>query len=171
MSVEEDRQEVIRIHEAWWKANDTLDIPAMKPLIPEGDNFLMFNLNGQPYIGVDGHVRIWEFLTGKYEYPEPLKVEIMDMDVQGDLAWIACEAQGRIRFLSEEANFETVEDSASESRASRTTEIFKRDDGQGNPEWRLWHFHCSALPAPDEVRMGYDDTRADRKLGQKPDGR
>ncbi len=171
MTVELDRERILQLHNDWWKANDTLDIPSMLPILTAEAAFLMFNLNGHPYVGREGHQRIWEFLTGKYVYPEPLTVKVMQMEIRGDMAWIACEAQGRIQFLSEDANFETVVTPESESRASRTTEIFVRDDGEGNPDWRLWHFHCSPLPDLDNVRMGYDDSRRDRGLGELPHGR
>jgi hypothetical protein len=47
----------------------------------------------------------------------------------------------------------------------RSTEVYKRDDGEGNWAWRMWHFLCSPLAPADEPRPGFGDTFADRGRG------
>jgi hypothetical protein len=37
----------------------------------------------------------------------------------------------------------------------RMTEVFVREDHQGKPEWKMWHFHCSPKAPPSERRMGF----------------
>jgi hypothetical protein len=44
----------------------------------------------------------------------------------------------------------------------RETVVFRRDDGQGNPVWKIWHFHCSPLAPASEPRPGFGDTAAQR---------
>jgi hypothetical protein len=53
----------------------------------------------------------------------------------------------------------------------RSTEIYKRDDGEGRPIWKMWHFHCSPLPPADALRPGFKDTAQSRGgLGSNPWG-
>jgi hypothetical protein len=41
--------------------------------------------------------------------------------------------------------------------------IFRRDDGRGNPVWKIWHFHCSPLAPEDEPRPGFGDRAHERE--------
>ena len=54
----------------------------------------------------------------------------------------------------------------------RSTEVYKRDDGEGGKEWRMWHFHCSTRPEREipPPKTAQDTSRA-RGLGNTPYGR
>ena len=45
---------------------------------------------------------------------------------------------------------------------ARSTEAYQRDDGPGNPECRMWHFHCSPPPDADEPRPPFGETARSR---------
>ena len=44
----------------------------------------------------------------------------------------------------------------------RETSVFRRDDGRGGREWKIWHFHASPLAPGAEPRPGFGDTAVDR---------
>ena len=48
----------------------------------------------------------------------------------------------------------------------RETEVLIRDDGAGNPVWKIWHHHCSMHAPDDEVRRGFQDSVLTRKQGR-----
>ncbi len=158
---ETDKAELLRVHKQWWEANEGLDIPAMRECFPEGDHYLMFNLNGCPYFGIEEKVRLWEYLKSENVDFAELDTRIMRVEIWGDTAWIAVEAESLRRTVGAERFAPT---------RVRATEIYHRDDGAGRPTWRMWHFHCSLLPSEDTVRVGFDETFADRGLGGGPHG-
>ena len=60
-ALEQDRQDVLQVHKDWYEANCGLDIPRMASCFPRGMNYLMFNLNGHPYFGLDEKIKLWEW--------------------------------------------------------------------------------------------------------------
>jgi hypothetical protein len=44
----------------------------------------------------------------------------------------------------------------SEPVVFRVTEVYRKDDGQGNPIWKIWHFHASPIAGPEMPRFPQD---------------
>lgn len=171
---EHDRQDILKLHRDWWEANSGLDIPRMEACFPKGsDSYLMFNLNGHPYFGIDEKVTLWEWYQKEIEIPEIGDIRIMRFTIDGDLAWIASEGIFPLRPIGQagtgSATWE-IDESEVTRFGLRATEIYQRDDGQGNPVWKMWHFHCSPMPDEDEPRPAFGDTRRERGLGGSPWG-
>jgi hypothetical protein len=172
--LERDREEILARHKDWWEANNGLDIPRMANCFPKGMNYLMFNLNGHPYFGLDEKVKLWEW----YQHELALgmgDIRIMKFELHGDMAWIAVEgviplqAIGASGTGSESWQLSEGGDQWDPFRM-RATEIYQRDDGEGTPVWKMWHFHASPLPPEDEPRPSIDDTARERGLGTNPWG-
>ena len=144
---DEDRAEILRVHRDWWIANYKWDIPLMRSCFPSGTAFLNHNLSGDPYFGREELTAFWEYFK---DTPRavPAVIQIWRLTVKGDIAW-----------LVGEGNFETV---AKPDQYLRTTEIYQRDDGDGNPEWKIWHFHCSETAAMDHIRQPFGDSYESR---------
>jgi hypothetical protein len=160
-ATEQDREEILRLHRQWAEANHGLRIPLMQEVFARGDaNYLMYNLNGHPYYGLDEKVKLWEHYKREIAVPEPLPVHDDRIEVRGDTAWIAYEGALPVMDIGQEGG------GAAEMPTSadllyfrfRATEIYHRDDGEGNPVWKMWHFHCSPLAPQDEPRPGFNDT-------------
>jgi hypothetical protein len=174
-SLERDRSEVLKVHYDWWLANQCADIPLMTTCYPTGLNDLMFNYNWHPYFGIDEKVRLWEYYKAAGLTLETAPdVRIMKLEIIGDLAYIACEAE-LSTVVPESASGLIDEVQALPSPGQRitercrATEIYKRDDGEGRPIWKMWHFHCSPLPPRDAVRPAFNDTADSRgPLGWNP---
>jgi len=170
VTVEEDREAILKLHKDWWEANHQLVIPLMQSVYPSGDAYLMFNANGHPYFGIEEKTKLWEWYQQQIEIVEYPDIEIMRLTISGDMAWIACEGVFPMRPVGDQgtgsATWEMKED-LSENRL-RATEIYQRDDGEGNPVWKMWHFHASPLPDSDEPRPLFNDTPRERGLGRGP---
>jgi len=170
-TIDEDREAILKLHKDWWEANHQLIIPQMQTVYPSGMSYLMFNLNGHPYFGIDEKTELWRFYQKNLDIVMFPDVEIMRLTVSGDMAWIACEGIFPLREIGDEGTgSETweVKEGEYDDYGLRATEIYQRDDGDGNPVWKMWHFHCSPMPAEDEPRPGFGDTRVERGLGGGP---
>ena len=91
-SLDDDRKAIYKLHKDWWEANSGLDIPRMAACFPKGaQNYLMFNLNGHPYFGIDEKIELWKWYQGQIEIPEIGDIRIMRTTISGDMGWIASE--------------------------------------------------------------------------------
>lgn len=172
MTTESDREAILKLHQDWWEANHQLVIPIMEPVFPTGDNnYLMFNLNGHPYFGIEEKVTLWEHYQKELDIVMFPDVEIMRLTISGDVAYIACEAIFPLRAIGESgtgsATWE-LKDGEFDPFRLRATEVYQRDDGEGNPVWKMWHFHCSPMPDGDEERPALGGTPNSRGLGHGP---
>ncbi|CCH74518.1 conserved hypothetical protein [Nostocoides australiense Ben110] len=174
MSEQEDREAILDLHRTWWEANHQLIIPEMQSVFPSGDAYLMFNLNGHPYFGIDEKTKLWEHYQKELDIVEYPDIEIMRLTISGDMAWLACEGIFPLRSIgasgtgSETWRLETDEAQQVDQFHLRATEVYQRDDGDGNPVWKMWHFHCSPMPPTDESRPGLGGTQDERGVGGGP---
>jgi hypothetical protein len=172
--LEQDRADILKVHKDWWEANTGLDIPRMQSCYPSGMAYLMFNLNGHPYFGIEEKTTLWEWYQKELDIPKLPDIEIMRLEINGDQAWIAAEGIFPLRAIGASGTgSETWQLEGDEGLTPfrlRATEIYHRDDGEGNPVWKMWHFHCSPLPPEDEPRPAFGDTPAERGLGGGPTG-
>lgn len=168
---DQDRQEILELHRIWWESNHKLVIPDMQSVFPSGMSYLMFNLNGHPYFGIEEKTKLWEHYQHELDivlYPD---MEIMRLEISGDMAWLACEGIFPVREIGASgtgsATWELAEDDYTNFRI-RATEIYQRDDGEGNPVWKMWHFHTSPMPDGDEERPGVGGSQNQRGIGYGP---
>ncbi len=122
----------------------------------------MFNLNGHTYYGLDEMRKAWEYYTGALEI-DVCQLWDYRILVEGDLAVITCEGVFPTKQSGDDdwgASNLTIagKDEAPVGIRFRETSYARRDDGQGNPVWKLWHFHCSPTAPDTEERPGIGDT-------------
>jgi hypothetical protein len=91
------------------------------------------------------------------------------------MAWIGSEGIFPLRLIGAEGTGSDTwqvdnTDNQHDPFRLRATEVYQRDDGEGKPVWKMWHFHASPLPPEDEKRPCFDDTGAERGLGANPWG-
>lgn len=153
-TMEQDIAEVRRIHDEWWAANTDLDILRMRKCFASGDSFLQYNLNGHVYRSVDELTQLWELIGRDYGLPQ-LDVIDMRIEVRGDMAWVAHEAV--IRRVAKPGG-QLPPGTPDKWFRVRETEVLMRDDGAGNPAWKIWHHHCSMHAPDDEIRRGFQDS-------------
>jgi len=169
---QDDETAILDLHRDWWEANHQLIIPLMEPVFPVGDDsYLMFNLNGHPYFGIKEKVALWKHYQKELEivmYPD---VQIMRLEISGDMAYICCEGIFPLRAIGQSGTGSVtwgLKDGDYDNFRLRATEVYQRDDGNGSPIWKMWHFHCSPMPPENEERPGLGGTPASRGLGRGP---
>lgn len=156
----EDIEAIRQAHRDWWAANYTREMFRRKrDFAPDT---LMFNLNGHTYYGLDEMVQVWEYYTDNIDNDVP-RLWDYRIFVSGDLAYVTCEGVFLTRAKTERgwgaSNAEIANRNADYTRIRfRETSVLRRDDGEGNPTWKIWHFHCSPTAPDDEPRPGFDDT-------------
>jgi hypothetical protein len=157
MAPENDREEILGLHRAWWEANRDWDIPKMRSVFA-GERYLQYNLNGHPYYGLGEKTKLWEALAGTVRVPDISEPIRLRLEISGDMAWLACENIVRIQFGP---GISAVGIPKTPFRI-RSTEIYQRDDGGGHPVWKMWHFHCSPTATEHEPRVPFGDSYASR---------
>src|SRR5438067_1657613 len=86
-----------------------------------------------------GLTQAWVALAGKVAIPEISPPIRLRLEVSADMAWLGCENIVRVELAP---GLEVPGIPKTPFRI-RSTEVYQRDDGAGNPVWRMWHFHCS----------------------------
>lgn len=163
----EDQEAVLAVHNEWWDANLTLDVERMRRCFAH-DMYYQFNLTGHPYYSLDEKTELWRSLTGVVSIPKIGERYNLRLEVVGDVAWIACEVV-IVTTQTQTAFPEQVEGRSAPivkldvAQRMRETEIYHRDDGLGNAEWRIWHHHASPCADDAEPRMPFGDTYASRQ--------
>jgi ketosteroid isomerase-like protein len=166
---QEDVQEIRRVHRQWWASNRGLDVERMRECF--APDYLMWNLNAHPYFSLREKVALFEHYKQHMVPTEPVELWNVRVELGGDMAYVTCEGILPVVIASDEGSGSAVMDAAAqhyERRGDvirfrfRETSVFRRDDGNGAPEWRIWHFHCSPLAPEDEPRPGFGDSAAER---------
>jgi len=164
-----DIDEIRRVHRQWWAANRGLDAEKMRECFAPA--YLMWNLNGHPYYSLDEKVKLFHYYQQRLvptEWPETWDVQVT---VDGDMAYLTSEGILPVVASGEGSGSSTLDAVVPlyERRGDtvrvrfRETAVFRRDDGNGNPVWKIWHFHCSPLAPEDEPRPGFGDRARDRE--------
>lgn len=162
--VNKDAEQILHLHKEWWAANFKLDVPRMRKSFALNDKYLMFNLQGHPYYGLEEQSKLWEYYQSQIEYADEHIVRIVRFEIRGDMAWIASETVSALASVGDHGlgGESTGIKIDGTKKRNRATEIYHRDDGNGNPEWKMWHFHSSPAPDADEPRPAFGDTARSR---------
>jgi hypothetical protein len=164
-----DEQALLDLHRDWYYSNFNVNIPLMRTVFPSGeDTYIMYNLNGFPYFGVDELDTLWRFYARTSNFGLATD-RVMRVEVNGDLGYVLSEGIFPVEVLRDDDRNDLPEPQKI-VRTFRSTEIYKRDDGTGNPEWKMWHFHCSETPDDSETPISKTpaDSTANRGRGNTP---
>lgn len=134
-----DLDEILSVHKGWYESNVGLVADTMLPYFPVGDGYHQFNLNGFTYDGVRDKHKLWVNLN-KMGVDITAQQDLVGPDVQifGDVALLTAEGVADLVMPTPSGNL-----SDSVPTRFRITEFFRRDDGEGNPVWKIWHMHVS----------------------------
>ena len=149
MSVESDTEEILAVHWDWFESNRGLDVERMRRNFAE-QGFLQYSLSGSITRGIEAKVAGWTALRDRgFDFGELSVVEQPVVHVSGDLAYLTVVWRSR---LIGELGDGTI-GAGPEPIIIRATEVYRRDDGNGAPVWRIWHFHGSQgiLPETSET--------------------
>lgn len=134
-----DTTAILAVHNDWYAANVELVAESMIDFFPPGDAYLQFNLNGFTYNGAQDKAKLWRNL---HELGAKIKTigdtAAPNVEVFGDVALLTSEGECELMLPSPSGTLES-----SGSIRFRNTEFYRRDDGTGAPQWRIWHMHVS----------------------------
>lgn len=143
---DEDRAEIQRLHDQWFRANEGLHIDQMQPVMA-GEAFKHFNLNGFTYSGLSELTKLWERMAEAFHLKKLSNETDLRIEVRGDMGYLTVEADCELEMLQADGSGAMKGDDPGTAEVVmpfRITEIYLRDDGYGNPAWKMWHFHCSS---------------------------
>ncbi|GAB3395004.1 MULTISPECIES: YybH family protein [Amycolatopsis] len=149
---ENDIKEILAVHHAWLESNNDLVIDKMYPNFAD-PGYLQFNLNGHEYRGPAEKAKLWEGLHEiGFNLSDMKIVEEPKVHADGDLAYLTTYWSAQV---SGDKGTGVLEPDP-EPLVFRVTEVYRRDDGKGNPVWKIWHFHASPIASPDLPRFPQD---------------
>ncbi len=145
--VAKDAAAVLEVHNGWFASNLGLVAESMLPFFPE-EGYLQFNLNGFTYNGVAEKARLWRTLNAiGVDIVRIAETVAPTIQVFGDVALLTCEAEAELVLPTATGTLEN-----SGATPFRVTEFYRRDDGRGGAEWRIWHMHCSEAAKPGALK-------------------
>jgi hypothetical protein len=154
---EKDRQEILRLHNEWWNANCGLHIDGMRRVFAGGDKFHGFNLNLHTYYGIEEWTKLWEHYQKTIDITEVPETRDMRVFVKGDVGWFTCEGTLKVKALRASGTGSSAlkADESVTSFRFRGTEVYVREDAEGNPVWKMWHCHYSPCAPEGEPHPGF----------------
>lgn len=149
-TTDDDLIAIRAVHDGWFTANLGLDADTLPPFFPVGDGYLQYNLNGFVYNGVADKARLWRNLSGLGVDITQIKDSTEpEIQVFGDVALLTSLGECELLLPSPTGALES-----SGLTRFRNTEFYRRDDGRGNPDWRIWHMHISESAPEDTLKYG-----------------
>ena len=134
---DEDRRQLEELHEAVFRANDKLDIDALRKLWSDDPDNVYFNTNGHVYHGIDDWSHIWDHYRPKMHSTQPAPRHNSRIVIRGDVALIIDEYLWRHWNWSADNPRPSY---ANNSPYLRATQVCFREDG----EWKVVHAHFSS---------------------------
>ncbi|MBB3044707.1 nuclear transport factor 2 family protein [Nocardioides sp. LMS-CY] len=83
---EAEQQELLRAFQDFWTANDVLDIPRLKELWRDSDDYVYFNSNGFTYNGFQDWLGVWRYYGPRFDLIEPARLGNVKVMIRGDMA-------------------------------------------------------------------------------------
>lgn len=156
-NIEQDRKEILRLHNVWMRANAGFDLDGMREAFVGGDHFQGFNLNGHTYFQRAEWERLWTHLQGVMEILPATDEKILRLEIRGDAAWLAFESVIPVRALTGAQAKSSGIDLPTETLSIkfRGSEVFVREDDGGKKVWKMWHCHFSPCAPANEPRPGF----------------
>lgn len=144
----EATSEIQRLHDAWFKANGGLHGEMLKDILA-GEEFFDYNLNGYTYYGLAEMEKLWspEHMGSAFDLRGIGNERNLRIEAGETMGWLTVEADVELRMKDPAGSGEMRGDGDVVVMPFRITECYRKDDGAGNPVWRMWHFHCSQILA------------------------
>lgn len=148
--------EVFEVHDRWRRSQVGWNVDLMRSCKALDDNFLQFNLSGQVFTSADQLAELWGMLRQALVLEASEDLDQPNIIVDGDLAVLTL-SRSVMHIRAASGRFDapggngrppvTFTDSATTLVYFRSTETYRKDDGRGNPEWRMWRAHYDQVDA------------------------
>ena len=143
-SVVDAKAEILRLHRAWFEANHGLQGGKLKDIMAN-EEFFNYNLNGYTYRGLSEIEKLWapQHMPSAFDLRKLFNERNLRIEATDDMGWLTVEADVELVMKTPGGSGEMRGDGDVVVMPFRITELYRRNDGKGNPVWRMWHFHCS----------------------------
>jgi len=149
-----DVEQILAVHMSWLESNNGLDVERMYPNFAN-PGYYQFNLNGHTYASVDEKVTLWEQLHATdFDLADMKIVDEPVIYSDGHLAYLMTVWSALVVGTGTTGLMEPDSDPV----VFRVTEVYRKDDGQGAPVWKIWHFHASPIADPALPRFPLEKT-------------
>lgn len=158
VSTDTDVREILKVHRRWFSSAVGIRIDDMVECFVKGPHLVMYNTNGHVYRGIDELVELWRLLAKTTELTRCVDLTEPEVEVFGQVALLTVDRSVMdIRTIEDGGLASSTMGAADEQSAEffHSTELYKRDDGEGRPEWRIWHCNYNNAAGQDEPRPGH----------------
>jgi ketosteroid isomerase-like protein len=132
-----EQQELLEAFQQFWITNDALEIPALKKLWRDRDNYVYFNSNGFTYRGFQDWLGIWRYYGPRFRAASQVKLGNVKVMINGDMAVIT---DDRIQIHRESKVDEEILGRKLTGRpVMRATMVYTREEDG----WKVVHAHYS----------------------------
>ncbi|GAW49161.1 MULTISPECIES: YybH family protein [unclassified Nocardioides] len=135
---EQDQQELLAQFQQFWIANDALDIPALKELWRDRDDYVYFNSNGHTYTGFQDWLGIWRYYGPRFKAISQVQLGNVKVMIRGDMA-VLTDDQIKIHRGSAGDEEEILGRKLTGRPVMRATMVYTRE----NDGWKVVHAHFS----------------------------
>jgi hypothetical protein len=144
---DEERRELLDLYYRFLRANDALDIPALRTLWSHDPRNIYFNTNGYAYHGLADWENIWRHYAGRLTLERPSPSGQIRLTIRDGMALLTDDHLGRFRGYVQ--GQEEPDIAFGQQPYVRVTSVYLKEDG----EWRVIHAHFSSGnvgPRPDQ---------------------
>src|SRR5690606_36267536 len=92
----EDQKAVLEAFEAFWRANNTLDIPSLVKLWSDNPEYVFFNSNGFNYHGLEDWLGVWRYYGPRFRCVKEATLGRVRVMIRGDMAVVTDAGVNRV---------------------------------------------------------------------------
>lgn len=153
-SIAEARSEIQRLHDAWFKANAGLRGDLLEDILA-AEKFFNYNLNGYAYYGLSEMEKLWSpaHMPSAFDLRAIINERNLRIEATDTMGWLTVEADVELAMKLDQGSGDMRGEGEVVLMPFRITECYQKDDGDGAPVWRMWHFHCSQILADGGPRF------------------
>jgi len=130
----EVHQRWLDVHRSWWTEDHEVGKAKIRSIFPQGKNLHMFNADGTFYDDPEAIIAYWGQLAMGMEVTAVPTDSDRKVVVSDGLVCVYTRITMPFRMKGQEVEL---------SMTIRGTEVYRNDDGEGRPGWRMWHCHYS----------------------------
>lgn len=150
---EQDEADLLDAFRAFWKANNTLDIPALKNIWLDSDDTVYFNSNGFNYFGFQDWLGIWRYYGPRFRLLKEAELSEVRMFVDGETAVVIDGGVDRLFEVDGEVDGPPI----ASHPVMRATMVYRKIDNQ----WWCVHAHYSPAAIEGSRPWAPDDQVAE----------
>lgn len=155
-----DINEVWRLHRDWMEANRQQSTPLMRQTFVGGDKFHGFNLNGHEYVTIEEWATLWDTFNPDLKMTN-VETSNERIVMKGNVGWVTYDGTLTLKAtrphgagIAKDTHIPFGEDGTL-TVPFHGTDVCVKEDENGEPNWKMWHFHCSPQAPAGSRKPGF----------------